>query len=180
MVGLCKICSSTQNQVLADVDGSQVICSCIPDASLEKTSCPEVTAEVQSGKKRKRISFITANEFEKKVTEKKPTDISRWADLPLHTIFKVKAVKDINVNRDGKQFISRVGEIENEAGESRTVWLTSVAKEKLDTINAFDAEHINICSLGLKTNKKGNRKYYDCEVVKRLRLNMYRYIYTCF
>ena len=113
----------------------------------------------------KRNSFISSDVFEKKVLEDKPKDIINWADLPLNEIFKVNKVKDINVNIDGEEKISQVAELENQTGDVTNVWLTTVGKEKLGRISDFNNRCIFIRSLGLKYNKKQNRKYYDCDVV---------------
>ena len=114
----------------------------------------------------KRNSFISGDVFEKKVLEDKPKDIINWADLPLNEIFKVNKVKDINVNIDGEEKISQVAELENQTGDVTNVWLTTVGKEKLGRISDFNNRRIFIRSLGLKDNKKQNRKYYDCDVVE--------------
>lgn len=114
----------------------------------------------------KRNSFISDDVFEKKVLEDKPKDIINWADLSLNEIFKVNKVKDINVNIDGEEKISQVAELENHSGDVTNVWLTTVGKEKLGRISDFSNRCIFIRSLGLKDNKKQNRKYYDCDVVE--------------
>ena len=86
MAELCNVCSSLQDQLLADGDGSQVVCNCNVDLSQQQTincTTSESTSKVQSGKKRARNDFISTAEFQTKVSKNKPKDNTKWCDLPL-------------------------------------------------------------------------------------------------
>ena len=169
MAELCNVCSSLQDQLLADGDGSQVVCNCNVDLSQQQTvnySTSESTSKVQSGKKRARNDFITTGKFETKVSKNKPKDITKWCDLPLHVIFKVKGVKEVTVIRHGEETISRIGKLENKGGELTNVWLTSIIEKELLEVQDFDIEQVYIRSLGLKNNKDGTRKYYNFDIIK--------------
>ena len=171
MAELCNVCSSLQDQLLADGDGSQVVCICNVELSQQQTdnnnnATSESTTKVQSGKKRARNNFISTAEFDTKVSKNKPKDVMKWCDLPLHIIFKVKGVKEVTVIRHGEETISRIGKLENKAGELTNLWLTSVIEKELLEVQDFDNEQVYIRSLGIKNNKDGTRKYYNFDIIK--------------
>ena len=61
MAGLCKLCISTQERLLADGDGSQVMCDHEDTIQSESET---VDPCKQHSKKRKRTNFISLTEFE--------------------------------------------------------------------------------------------------------------------
>ena len=167
MSKLSTPCLSGQEQILED--GSKVI--------------REHNEHTTGGEKRKRevdddganssndsidsSKFISVNTFEAKSSKNKRKDIIKWAELPLNIVFRVNAVRELTVNRDGKKSISRIGELENEDGTiSVNVWLTSIIEKELKDITDFETKHVYIRSCGMKENKSGTRKYYDFDIVK--------------
>ena len=77
----------------------------------------------------------------------------------------MEGIKEVPIIRDGEESISRVAELKNEAGELTSVWLASITEKELVKVQDFDAKQIYIQSLGLKNNKKCNRKYYDFDII---------------
>ena len=141
---------SIKDQPLADGDSSQV------------TVSVEEVVKASTGKKRKINDFISMNEFQSESSR-----ITKWGDLPLNVIYRIKNVNEELINREGEKVISKYAELENEAGDMINVWLTSVIEKELKDINDYENEHIYVRTYGLKTNQKGNRKYHDFEIVKR-------------
>ena len=107
-------------------------------------------------------TFITLNEFQASSSR-----ITKWGDLPLNVVYRVTNVRQRIVNINGEDVTSKYAVLENQAGEVINVWLTSVIVEELNDVNDFENQQIYIRSYGLKSNKAGNRKYYDFEIVKR-------------
>ena len=164
MAELCEPCLSYQDQLLAAGDGSQVDCN---HHDIIESVSEMVSSAVQTGKKRKRVGFISTNKFNTEAAKNKATDITKWCDLPLNVIYRVEAVREVPSTKDNdEEFISRVAELKNDVGESTSVWLTSVVVKTLTNIEDFEKRQIYIRSLGLKSNKKGTRKYYNFDIVE--------------
>ena len=95
MAGMCKFCISLQERLLADGDGSQVLCDHqnVIDSQTETDSVEE-TSKSQTRTKRKRTNFISLNEFEAAVSKNKQKNIIKWSALPLDIIFKAETIKE--------------------------------------------------------------------------------------
>ena len=86
MAALCSFCISVQDRLLADGDGSQVICS---HQGFDHSDVVEGTS-----KKRKRThNFILPNEFEAGVAKSKRKNAIKWSTLPLDVIFEIETIK---------------------------------------------------------------------------------------
>ena len=105
--------------------------------------------------------FITINEFQTTSSR-----VTKWGDLPLNVIYRVDELKEKLVERDGKKVSSKYAVLTNQAGDVKSVWLTSIIETELNKLNVGENERIYIQSFGLKMNKAGNRKYYDFDIVK--------------
>ena len=106
--------------------------------------------------------FITINEF-----QATSSSVTKWADLPLEEIYLVKELKEKLVNREGKEINSMYAVLENQSGDVKNVWLTSVIEKELKKENIGGNGKIYVRSFGLKMNKSGTRKYFDFDIVKQ-------------
>ena len=162
MAGLCKLCISIQERLLADGDGSQVMCDhedTIQSESETVDSCK------QHSKKRKRTNFISLDEFESVLSKNKRKNTVKWSSVPLDVIFKVEEIKEVRIAKNGEGMTSRIAELKNEGGEVTIAWLPGIISKELNNIEDFEKKQVYIRSLGLKDNKNGTRKYFDFDFI---------------
>ena len=162
MADLCSFCISVRDRLLADGDGSQVICS---HQSFDHND--DQTGKPLSRKRKRTNNFILSNEFEVEVAKSKRKNAIKWGALPLDVIFKVETIKEIDVTKDGERTTSRIAELKNEIGDITVVWLPDIIDSELANIEDFEKKRVYIRSYGLKLNKKGTRKYFHFDIVKQ-------------
>ena len=131
---MCKFCVLVQERLLADGDGSQVLCEHMPiveslDDTTAKSDIDETDQQQTSAKKRKRTSFISVKDFDETILKNKRQVIIKWSVLPLNVIFKVESVKEMQVTKDGECAMSRIGEFRNEGGDLSRVWLPDIVEK---------------------------------------------------
>ena len=93
------------------------------------------------------------------------TRISKWKDLPINVTFRVNEINERVVNIDGKSVTAKFAILEEENGNIRKSWLTSIVQEELENIT-LSKRNVYLRSYGLKSNKQGNRQYYDFEIIQ--------------
>ena len=161
MTDLCKFCISVQDRLLADGDGSQIMCT------HQDFDHNDDQASKQSKKRKRTNNFILSTEFEAEVAKSKRKNAIKWSTLPLDVIFKVETIKEIDVTKDGERTTSRIAELKNEIGDVTVVWLPDIIDTELAYIEDFEKKRVYIRSYGLKLNKKGTRKYFNFDIVKQ-------------
>ena len=106
--------------------------------------------------------FISFNEFQNTSNR-----VIKWSDLPTNTIYRIEDVKEKLVRRDDKNVESKYAVLTNRDGLTKNVWITSVIEKELDKYVLDGSGNLYIQSFGLRTNKAGNKKYYDFDIVKQ-------------
>ena len=106
--------------------------------------------------------FISNNEFQNASNR-----VIKWSDLPTNTIYRIEDVKEKLVRRDDKNVENKYAVLTNRDGLTKNVWITSVIEKELDKYVLDGSGNLYIQSFGLRTNKAGNKKYYDFDIVKQ-------------
>ena len=114
MDGLCKLCISIQDRLLADGDGSQVMCG--HEDTIQSQS-ETVDSNKQHSRKRKCTNFISLDEFELVLSKNKRKNTVKWSSVPLDVIFKVEEIKEVRIANNGERMTSRVAELKNGGGD---------------------------------------------------------------
>ena len=93
--------------------------------------------------------------------------ILKWKTLPMNVTFRVREVNEQEIDmEDGKKKMCKFAVLEDRDGRIKKVWLTSIVTIELQNYN-FATDKVYIRSYGLVTSKKGNRQYYDFDIVKK-------------
>ena len=154
----CEACTSWQQQLLEDGDGSQIICTHLEDKEKE-------TKSNEIGKKRKQ--FISTEHFNKELAKIKPKEIESWGKLPIGVIYEICAIKERLVNVDGKKKrVARYAELKDVGGNLKHAWLTTIIDEEIKNYD-IEKDNIFIRPLGKKASKVGGREYHDFDMIKQ-------------
>lgn len=106
--------------------------------------------------------FISDTEFTS--TSKR---ILKWKTLPTNVTFRVREVDEQEIDfGDGTKKMCKFAVLEDRDGRIKKVWLTSIITNELENYNTV-TEKVFIRSYGLVKSKKGNRQYYDFDIVKK-------------
>ena len=174
---MCDVCYDQQEQLLADGDGSQVMCTHYvidgdDDAndtsqaveekgeSVKKTISPLIT-----GVKRKTF-FLSDEEFDRRADAKlkrKLVPIKKWRELTIRKTYRVLKLHQMLVKFNGEERNSNYAEMEDSSGKLINAWLTPIIHEELSKYDLTEDTYIK--PLGKVIGKINNRPYHDFAIV---------------
>ena len=163
---ICNICFEQQEQLLADGDGSQVICThnIIDNDSNEAVSSEE--GDVAAKKKRKmataessgsvkRKSFLSDAEFDRRADDKlkrKLIPIKKWRELIIRKTYRALKLHQMKVKFNCVEKDSNYAEMEDNSGTLINAWLTPTIYEELSKCDLTKDIYI------YKTVRKGDQQ----------------------